>query len=236
MTMSVKQKILDLVGERITDQEWLGQERNVELREIMSDTEFYLQKGQDAYRDFIKYPVNYDLLYLICERIHSIPRQNNWSDRIREELFNSQYSFNKSDEFANKMDTLITYLDKNARGRIDLNKYDPHRNVARAMIRQNDWYKNLVRCKLGEFWKLSQGVCNAINYVNDPMHHVSMVSEKDRIKFSATVLEVTYDNNSFTSQVKEMFSEYQTYVKNKQNFTIFCIRWLYDKDIKRIWQ
>ncbi len=233
--MSVKQKILDLVGERITDQEWLEQKRNIEIREIMSEKGFYLQKGKDAYDDFIKYPIDHEILSLVAEKVYSIPKQPNWSDRIRKELFNPKYSFNRNDQFANKMDTLITYLDKNARGRIDLNKYDPHRNVARAMIRQNDWYRNLVRCKLGDHEKLASGIRNSIDYINNPLAHVSMISEKDRINFSATVLEVTYDNNSFTSQVKEMFSAYQTYVKNQQNFTIFCIRWLYDKDIKGVW-
>ncbi len=234
--MSVKQRILDLVGERITDKDWLGQERNVELREIMSDTEFYLQKGQDAYHQFDEYFVNQELLQSVYRKINSIPREAGVADEIRGELFSTQYSFNENNEFHNRLETLVAYLDKNATGRKKLNEYHPHRNVARTMVQPHDWYINLVRLKLRQNKEISSSCRNAMDYITDPLAHVSMTSEKARIRFSVKVLERAYDNNKFTGQIKEMFSAYQTYVKNQQNFTIFCIRWLYDADIKRIWQ
>ncbi len=233
--MSVKQRILDLVGERINNQEWLEQKSNVELREIMSDTEFYLQKGKDAYDNFIKYRINKKELRSAWANIDSLKKPKNLADKIREELFSNKYSFNKNDEFAKRLETLIVYLNKNAKDRALLNKYQPHRNVARTMIFQTNWYEQLVKLKLDENAKLSQGVRNSIDYINDPISHVSMLSEYDRDRLAENVLGTEYIADTFTDQIKEMFYPYLYHVKSKENQTIFCIRWLYEKDIKKMW-
>ncbi len=242
--MSVKQKILDIVKENLDNKEWLAKNKNSDLREMIEESDFYLQKGKDAYDDFMKFDVNKEELSRALDKSRSAmserrkvnPEGKKEIEVMREELFNNKYSFNKNDQFAEKLNTLVAYFDTGVAGSKSLNEYEPSRGVYNAIIWQQDWYTNLIKHKLDKTVTLAPSIGNAMSYLSNPTSNVSMVNDNHRKMFSEKILGKEYnDNINFSKEIQDMFKLHKKLVRNKENYTIFCTRLLYDDEIRKLW-
>ena len=228
--MSIKEDILDMVQKKRAGGWW---DVSAELRDIIKAKDFYLTYGVEAYNNFMGYDVNKKELKELSEEIQS--RNINEPDEIRKMLSGGQYSFNGG-KLLHLLDTLIVYLDKSGKNRLELNKYTPRkRNVSRAMVRPHDWYKQLIRHKLNVKDDLSPNVFNSLNYILNPKENISIVSGEARVKVAQNIFGSEYENKTIVKKIKEMFADHKDVLGNQINHTIFCSRLLYEKDIEKIW-
>ena len=230
--MNIKEKILRRVGEKIENNDW----SNPEIIDIIEEKDFYLAYGVEAYNNFKQnYKPNPKELQDALKEIEAIPRIAN-AEQIRGILSNKKYSFSKNNELIDLLDTLIVYLDENGWKRTTLNRYEPRkRNISPSMVRQHHWYKQLIKHKLNDGARLSPVVLNSIKYITNPSDNLSIVGDDAKKKVAQNVFGSENQNKPLVEQVKDMFAPYKEILNNEENYTIFCSRLFYEKDIKKIW-
>lgn len=92
--------------------------------------------------------------------------------------------YKEGDEDVKKLFTLISYCDSTAldgkylNGYIACNPLDIQRVVAKANVRMPNWTANFISYKnTKSIDNIAPSVRNAINYLNDPEHHLSITSD-----------------------------------------------------------
>lgn len=170
---------------------------------------------------------------------------NDWKNLIIDEsVLNkieslSYDDFEKSDDsdivpVRDKMFRLIAYCDYHAYGKNHFNQYADKRVIAHAGIRQNHWFKSLIKYKRCGVAGLTAGMQNIISFLEDPENHWPIVSEAHRAWISLYILRREYNKESFSSELKTYFRLYYKDCVNPENLTIYLAKILYDND--RIWK
>ena len=229
--MSIKDEILRKVDEKIKNNDW---DNKSDIPSIIKEKKFYLAHGVEAYNNFINYELNKEELRDALEGIESSPG-NTTAATIRKILSKKEYSFNKNNRYLNLLNTLIVYLDKSGKERPKLNKYKPPRSISNAVVRQNNWYKQLSKHKLKKNDNLSPVVLNSINYITNHINNISIVSNDAREQVARNIFESSYQNKTLVKQIESLFAEYKDILGNQENYTIFCSRLLYENDIQKLW-
>lgn len=199
---------------------------------IITENNFFLQKGQDAYYDFMESAMDIPKLIKVFREIELL----NDAKSIRQ-VFSA---LELPADLTIKLYTLMAYLEESAPDKVLYNKYKPkRRDLSKSGLFPAYWMKELIRLRLCRNTDLLnyEQVKHSINYIADPMNQISIVSSQDRETLSTKLLEKPeLDNDSFCDDIKNVFAEHERKVANPINFSILCARMLYDKDIKRIWQ
>ena len=238
--MTIKEEILRLVDKKLNDKDSYNnndeKNRIMAIREIMQDKGFYLEKGREAYNQYMNYPADKEELQQALDKIGKVSKPEK-NEKIQKILFDKEYSFNNEDEFKKLLMTLIVYLDKGGTDISILNEYSPHRSVTQTPTQQSDRYTNLVKYKLGMSAEIkADTLINILDYIKDPSENISILNSEDRTKIALNVFGKKCEYSELVKQIQEMFSSYKDMLENQENYTIFCSRWFYDvPEIKKLW-
>lgn len=186
---------------------------NVELAK--SSDSFLFDKGVAAWEDWKSLDISNDKLH---------------------ELVNMKYDEFCSDtsikDIRDKLFTVVAYCDEHAKDKGIYNQYPDKRFIARAIIYQDDWVRQLLKYKLNKD-SVSGGVANAIAYLENPVDNCPIYSNNHREWISQYYLKKKYDTSTFTRDLLNLFGD-KVVCKNEKNNTHCMMRLIYDESDK--WQ
>ena len=144
---------------------------NVLVDELKTEKEFYLKKGCDAL-DAINKLLDKEIKSLEDQKYENLKKQFAESPLV-------------------EINTFVAYCDSNALKQStteNYNEYDDGRVMAKAMIRQHHWIKNLLKYikqkgnkdNSKEFEGIAYGVKKAIQYFSKPEEFLPITSERHR--------------------------------------------------------
>ncbi len=232
--MIIKEQVLQTVKKKFASSNW---EEKAQIPEIIKEENFFLQKGQDAYYDFINADISVSRLDEILKILRS-------GDKT------SKYT---SDSFWTETHILMSYLKKHycikSNGYYDDGKGDA-RVVAEVTAQANDWIGSLIELKkcyvkrgnpnLVSHKNYASNVTPALGhtlkYIYNPAIETSIVNEDNRKLLSRVLLgKSEHNDDSFCDNIKNVFADYKGKLANPINFSILCARILYEKDIVKLW-
>lgn len=184
---------------------WNNHQNDEKFASIVSASDFYFQEVQSLLKQWQTFEV---------KDIDSLIQMNYEEFKTSEDLVISQ--------IRELLFKIIAFCDTNAyKGE----SYNPERRIiAKAMVRQSNWVRNFLKWRKGNDISSAPSVKNAINYILDPQHNLTMLSENQRRKFSKNVLKKNYEPRTFCEDAipfcKKIFPSVK--VQNESNLT-----WLY---------
>ncbi|MEY5049034.1 MAG: 5-methylcytosine-specific restriction enzyme [Bacteroidota bacterium] len=189
-------------------------ESDLELHEIASFNGFYFQKGKDCLKKWL------DMELSDSQKSDIMNLSNNYKQFLlineNDELFNIKQLLFK----------IISYCDKNAKDKNDLNEYDDKRTLARAGVRMGAWIKNLIDYKFNKS-TVSGSPKNAFEYLLNPRENATILSEKHRAFIVKYYLKKEYQSNDFIDDLKSIFSSSNLTVLNNDNNTYLLTTIIY---------
>ncbi len=237
--MAVKADILKAIKEKFANDNW---DPRSQINQIIEEKEFFLQKGQDAYNNFMDTYVNTDNLNDISSAIAEAKIKNNNIMIKLDEINNIFDRLDMDMDFRNRLWTLMSYLVENCPNKEDYNQYLQEgldtRDVVYIPGGPNLWLVQLIQYRASKNIDiLNNATRYTLEFIANPMNNISIVSRKHRETLSNKLLgKNELDDNNFCADIKDVFSDYEGVVMNPINFSILCARLLYDKDITSIWQ
>lgn len=134
---------------------------------------------------------------------------------------------------------LVSYCDLNAARKNEFNEYPDKRTLALALCPQNEWTRQLLQYKIdhNNINALNGTVYNAIQYLKDPEHGITMLSDKHRAMVSRYLLkQAVYNKQTLTQDLIEFFKPYNITPVNSLNQTRIISNILYFyKQVKKLW-
>lgn len=229
--ISIQNKILDIdtpSGQLVIEAEIPNIRVNELIEKIQYDKEFYYELSKEKFKEYTAYVAQENFYQSLSEKFKASGLT--FKDFINSDLSKEQL------QFTALCGELIAYIDYNAYHKNIWNKYPDKRVLARAGVRQNDWFLNLIKFKLARnFNVLSSSIRNAFKYLDDPEHNLTMLSENHRKK----LIENVFPNHFYKEESQEIilnfFKRLGIRVENQENFGALCSRILYLPFIKPIW-
>ncbi|RXK86195.1 hypothetical protein [Filimonas effusa] len=183
---------------------------------IINEPDFYFQKAKDTLDEYLNLEVT--------GRGKEFLLDNKKDYHKLKDLFENNDEFY---EFGRLIFTLISYCDTNANRKKEFNLYEDKRVLALASVRMNSWVEQLIVFKFtGELQAGS--IRNAINYLQAPADHFTMLSENHRNQICENLFGKTYNEATFKGDFFEFFSEFYISVQNDNNYTHLLTRMSYD--------
>ena len=184
---------------------------------IIEEEGFYFQKGQDALKKWIDYPVRDELKKELIKLSKDYRK-------IQEEASGNQ-------EISDILDIIfeiITYCDTNAKEKNTRNKYDDKRAIAKAYVRMDVWVEKLVSFKFEPDIVSEGSPKNAINYLIDPENNATVLSENHRKLISENLFQKRmYEPENFVANLKLFFEQFGYFAKNSENNTHLYSSFIY---------
>lgn len=198
------------------------------IEKIQYDKEFHYELSKKKFNEYLAYTASEKFYVSLSEKFKT-------SGLPFKEFINSDLSKEQL-QFTTLCGELIAYIDYNAYHKNIWNKYPDKRVLARAGVRQNDWFLNLIKFKLrGNFNVLSSSIRNAFAYLDNPEHNLTMLSENHRKK----LIENIFPNLLYKENPQEIifnfFKGLGIKTENPANFGSLCSRILYLPFIKPVW-
>ncbi|MEP3386851.1 MAG: AAA family ATPase [Reichenbachiella sp.] len=207
-TEDIKKEILDIINNP-----------KLGYYEIKNDPYFYFEKArQELYNwlDTDLSEINIDgLLELL----------NNTQSDVEFRSSNQHYF-----KIAEQLTRLVAYCDTNARGKKKYNEYADKRVLAKAGVRQNDWYQILINLRVDSLSVSRNSVTNAANYLEDPISNCTILSENHRRMVAENLMKIEYSPEKFVEELKKFFAFADTTTVSKENYTHWITRLTYRLD------
>ncbi|WP_298342205.1 AAA family ATPase [uncultured Algibacter sp.] len=199
-----------------------------QIKALINDKSYYFQHLLDVKDRYLSHVVSETTIQSIYDNY-----LNNKTNISFEKFVANQGD--GDNEFFNILGELISYLDLNASGKKNWNKYDDNRVVAKAGVRQTHWINHLILLKKDPNHKLPDNIKNALDYAISPMDNLTILSNNHRKLISEILLKKVYNEQTFTNDIIEYFKGYNITPKNKMNYTYIISSIPYFKEIKSIW-
>lgn len=184
---------------------WNNHQNDEKFTSIISASDFYFQEAQSLLMQWQAFEV---------KDIDSLIQMNYEEFKVSEDPLISQ--------IRELLFKIIAFCDTNAyKGEF----YNPERRIiAKAMVRQSNWVKNFIKWRKGNDISSAPSIKNAINYILEPQHNLTMLSENQRRKFSQNVLGKKYEARTFCEDAISFCKGIlpSAKVQNESNLT-----WLY---------
>ena len=204
-------------------------ENNIQrIVDVQNSDEFYYQKLQDKFNDFIDYKMNQTNLENLLENLNFKPFS--FDEFLKN---NSKYN-----DFIILIGQIIAMSDINGYNKDQWNLYDDKRAIAKAGVRQNDWLKNLLKFKIDKnSANLTNSVKNALEYIQNPTNNLTQLSINHQKLVALNLLDTIYDEANYFKQLEIYFKdELQKYpLNNKKNLGLLISLFLYCDEIKTKW-
>ncbi|MFX1706890.1 COR domain-containing protein [Chitinophaga sp. CC14] len=203
------------------------------LRDIQSEKEYYFDLAEQKFKQYLDYEPKAESFYKKLEDDFKFSRLT-FKDFLAE--LSNRKGYAQQSSFANLCGELIAYMDYHAYRKNIWNKYSDKRVLAKSAVRQQHWFTNLIRFKrTGHLHELSSSISNAIIYLMDPAHNITMLSERQRASVFSEILSQQYTSENGTAALLAVFRELGLRCRNPKNFGFLCSRILYLPFIKQIW-
>lgn len=187
-----------------------------ELKLIMSSTDFYFQKGQDALQRFLAIELEESFkekLITLSKNYDAIQAEALIDPALREVL--------------EMMFEVIAYCDSKGKDKNVYNTYSDKRTVAKAGVYMGPWIRNLVLFKYEPDQLPAGSTRNAFKYLLDPLQEITVLSEGHRRLIVKNLFGGDYISEIFVADAKAWFAEYDLVVLNPENYTHLLSRILY---------
>lgn len=229
---SIKNQILDIdtpSGQLVIEAELPNIRINEFIERIQYDKEFYYKLAVEKFNEYLEYESLDENFY------KNLSEQFETSGITFKEFINSNLSAEQF-KFTTLCGELIAYIDYNAYHKNIWNKYPDKRILARAAVRQNNWFINLIKYKqTNNLNAVSSSIKNALIYLKSPSSNFTMLSERHRKKVFENVFPDKNYNEGFEQLVLSFFRQLGIKSQNPENFGALCSRVLYLPFIKPIW-
>jgi SpoVK/Ycf46/Vps4 family AAA+-type ATPase len=201
------------------------------FQNFISDEEFYFEKAKATFEEFKSFKLSeLSVLDRILTNFRKVGKFKDFYQGLNE----------SSEEFkiTNLIAELISYCDSNAAFKNELNQYEDKRVLAKASVRQNNWFENLIEFKKTlNYNTLPSSIKNALIYIENPSRGITMLSDNHRVKFlRAFVPEKQFDSESFIDDLLNFFEPYQIVCQNELNYTRALSAILYNyQPVRNLW-
>jgi hypothetical protein len=207
--------------------------KSKKIQELINSSEFFYELAKKKFEEFKDYKEPSSEFYK-----NLLDSFNSKNIRFTEFMNGFQVEQNEH-QFLSLVAELVSYCDTNAANKNTLNKYDDKRVLAKSGVYQNDWLRNILKYKISnnDSLELTQSVKNALDYLNNPLDGITMLSSNHREMISKTLLKQTdYNPQSFINSIKELFKPYDINPKNSENLGVIISFLLYHfPKIKELW-
>ena len=178
------------------------------FQSIINEEEFYFQKGQDALKQWMNFPVSDELKDTLIKLakdykgILELAKERNDVKEVLDLLFE-----------------VIAYCDNHARDKNSYNKYEDKRALADAFVRMNSWVEKIIQYRFFPDEVGAGSPKNAFDYLLDPIQNSTVLSENHRQQLSENFLKKPYNPGEFTKDLEDYFKPYNLKIINPQNYT-----------------
>ncbi len=175
---------------------------------IIQSPDFYFQKGQDALNSWQTMEVSDELKNRLLQlsedydQIQETAKEDPKVHVILELLFE-----------------IIAYCDIRARNKNFYNQYDDKRCLAEAAVRMNTWVQHLILFKFQPERLPKGSTSNAFNYLLNPEHNTTILSENHRELIAKNLLGKEFDSSTFVIDLKAFFAPFHLSTNNPLNYT-----------------
>jgi len=229
---SVRNHILDIdtpSGQLVIEAEIPNILINESIRKIQFDKDFHFQLAINKFKEYVSLEFfNENFYESLLERFKA-------SGLNYKEFINTNLSYGEH-HFTTICGQLIAYIDSNAYHKNIWNKYPDKRTLAKAGVRQNNWFENLIKYKqTQDLNAVSSSIRNALKYLKAPKRNFTMLSESHRKQAFENIFPDRSYDKEFEDLVLFFFRKLGINSKNPENFGALCSRILYLPFIKPIW-
>ncbi len=132
---------------------------------------------------------------------------------------------------------LVSYIIGDTENKNDWNKYPDKRVIARSETSQFNWVVNLIKYKTNTrtYEGLNRNIANAIKFLKDPEHNLSMISNDHRAKLLNNIFSTRYESDEGLEEVFSLFKLLRIEANNPINNGVLFSRMLYVDEIKTLW-
>lgn len=195
--------------------------KNPFVQGLRNEPDFYFQKGHDVLMKWINYNVSDILrekLLLLADKYDEIQKQALNDPDLKDVL--------------ELLFEIISYCDTKAKDKNHYNQYEDKRALAMAYVRMNYWIEKLILFKFKTEQVSAGSPLNAFNYLLDPEHNSTILSENHREMISNKLFGRAYDRKLFNSHLCDFFSMYSLVCSNPKNYTFLlsCIIYTIDSE------
>lgn len=206
-----------------------------EYQSYLTEREYRFEKLKVLYEEFINSDIG-----VVRNQIETdiIPRLEAIKSEFKFQAFIDLYQNEPAIYRLLQLIGFITvYIDLQAYNKNVWNEYPDKRTFVASMFNMRHWLLYFIRHKLGiERASTVNQYTNAIVYVADPGHSLSMMSEGNRERVAGNLLQIPYNHSTFPSQLIKWFRDKFKYtITNPLNETIFINDILYRPEIKALW-
>ena len=201
------------------------------FQNIIDEDKFYFEKAKATYEELKTLQLSDPLILdKILKDFQEVGKFKDYYQGLNQ----------SSEEFmiTNLIATLISYCDTNAAFKNDLNKTTDKRVLAKAGVRQNNWFENLIEFKKKlNYNELSSSIKNALIYLDNPHRGITMLSDNHRVKFiKAFVPSKQFEAENFIDDLLNFFKPYEIQCKNELNYTRALSAVLYNyQPVRNLW-
>jgi len=229
---SVKSQILDKdapSGQLVIEAEISNIRKSKFVEKIQFEKDYYFELTESKFNEYIEFKTSKEFCEQLSEQFKS-------SKLKFKEFINSDLS-KKQLEFTILCGELIAYIDYNGYYKNIWNKYPDKRILAKASVRQNDWFLNLIKFKhTNDVNSVSSSIKNALRYLKSPNENFTMLSENHRKKvFENLFPNIPYHKEEFNEIVFKYFKVLGVKPENQKNIGALYSLILYLPFIKPIW-
>lgn len=193
------------------------------VKRIRESEELYFGKAIDKYNEYINLVVNDSILNMLIEKSKDKPFSYK---RLLKEYNISSIEH----KVLLVIGELVSYIDKNAAMKNDLNQYEDKRTMALTFVRQNVWVQYLLGYKLdNSLDNLPEMIRNALKYIQNPLEELTAFKEAHRQAISDTFFDGLYDN------IIDAMRDIGIRAKNPMNDGCLYAVIFYQEEIRKIW-
>lgn len=206
------------------------------INALKSDKDFYFEKAEKVWNEFINFEISNEELDEILETI------NNPLKIESEKTTHIILEMNKESEsrykFLKIMCSIVAYVDSRAYDKNTFNEYEDKRAMALTFIWQDRWFKSLIQYKKSKNIDEIVGlVKNIITFIQEPESKLSSF-KSDKLRDFVELFEPgvdTEDYNILCEKVYEYFKQYNISVLNEKNRGLIYGHIIYLPEIRVLW-
>jgi hypothetical protein len=203
------------------------------IQDLVNSEEFYYGLAKQKFDEFKEFTESSPEFY--ANLLDSFDNKN-----IRFTEFMSGFAEEQKEyKFLLLVAELVSYCDTNAANKNTLNQNSDKRVLAKSGVYQNDWLRNLLKFKMNgnDSTQLTSSVKNALDYLNNSLLGLTMLSNNHREMVSKNLLKETeFNSNSIVEQVFDYFKPFNINPKNPLNLGVILSNLLYHfPKIKKLW-
>ncbi len=201
------------------------------FQNFIHEDEFYFEKAKNAFDKFKSLQLSDPFI------LEKIEQDFKVAGKFKD-YYNGLNQDSEEYTITNSIAKLISYCDSNAAFKNELNETTDKRVLAKAGVRQNNWFENLIEFKKKQNYNIiSSSIKNALIYLENPNQGITMLSDNHREKFiKAFVPSKQFIADNFIDDILDFFKPYEIRCKNELNYTRALSIILYNyQPVRNLW-